>query len=57
MYNMEKVVQLLSKKKGVRVNTTIGCIVVNSYARGLGLGTWKHIDFLVNHCGYLLKRE
>jgi hypothetical protein len=47
----------ISAKRGVLVNSTQEKIVIDKHAKGLGLGTWKHIDFLINHCGYRLERK
>lgn len=51
---------MLLNRSGIKVNESNKTIVI-SYAyqasKPIGLKRWARVDFLVNHCGYVLLRE
>jgi hypothetical protein len=53
--NVQKSIDLLRSKKGVWVNPVTDTIVVVKNGHNAGIGSWKHIDYLVNHCGYAIE--
>lgn len=55
-YDESKVVRLLNKNAGVKVNTAEMVVEVLIGADTVGNGSWGKIDFLVNHRGYFVRR-
>lgn len=53
--NVQKSIELLRSKKGVWVNQLTDTIEVQKESHNAGIGTWKHIDYLVNYCGYAME--
>lgn len=60
MKHLEDVdVRLLNRSNGL-VKVVPGGVIVNKKAmdqRPIGIRRWSRIDFLVNHCGYILVYE
>lgn len=50
--NANASVQMLLSKRGVKVNMSNSSIAINQMDHNVGIGSWGHIDFLVNYCGF-----
>jgi hypothetical protein len=55
--NQQKSIEILKGRKGVRINTYTNIITVRSHPGYIGLGLWRHLDYLSNYCGYLVEIE
>jgi hypothetical protein len=50
--NANTSVQTLISRKGVKVSMTNSSITINKTDHEAGIGSWGHIDYLVNYCGF-----
>lgn len=53
-HDVDEVIRSLSKKNEVKINPYEKIVKVLSNQTELGNGSWGKIDFLTNHCGYML---
>jgi len=55
-YKVRDVAERLNKKSSCFVSADSRTIRIYSNHDDLGIGSWGQIDFLVNHCGFSLRR-
>jgi hypothetical protein len=52
------VVAALKKSRTIKIsNHKEISITESSFTDKIGIGTWAKIDFLINHCGYSVRKE